>query len=26
MFDFADYDASSFQKAISTFPKVVIRY
>jgi threonine 3-dehydrogenase len=26
MFDFSDYEASSFQKAISTYPKVVIRY
>jgi threonine 3-dehydrogenase len=26
MFDFRDYDAASFQKAISTYPKVVIRY
>ena len=26
MFDFREYDAASFQKAISTYPKVVIRY
>jgi threonine 3-dehydrogenase len=26
IFDFRDYDPTSFQKAISTFPKVVIRY
>src|SRR5262249_13246418 len=26
MFDFREYDASSFQKAISTYPKVIIRY
>jgi threonine 3-dehydrogenase len=26
MFDFRDYDATTFQKAISTYPKVVIRY
>ena len=26
MFDFAEYDATTFQKAISTYPKVVIRY
>jgi threonine 3-dehydrogenase len=26
MFDFRDYDAATFQKAISTYPKVVIRY
>lgn len=26
MFDFKDYDATTFQKAISTYPKVVIRY
>lgn len=26
MFDFKDYDQKSFQQAISTFPKVVIRY
>jgi len=26
MFDFKDYDPASFQKAISTYPKVVIRY
>jgi threonine 3-dehydrogenase len=26
MFDFKDYDAATFQKGISTFPKVVIRY
>jgi threonine 3-dehydrogenase len=26
MFDFREYDASAFQKAISTYPKVVIRY
>jgi threonine 3-dehydrogenase len=26
MFDFREYDAANFQKAISTFPKVVIRY
>jgi threonine 3-dehydrogenase len=25
-FDFKDYDAATFQKAISTYPKVVIRY
>lgn len=26
VFDFNDYDPASFQKAISTYPKVVIRY
>lgn len=26
MFDFREYDPASFQKAISTYPKVVIRY
>lgn len=26
MFDFRDYDPTTFQKAISTYPKVVIRY
>jgi len=26
MFDFRDYDQASFQKAITTYPKVVIRY
>jgi threonine 3-dehydrogenase len=26
MFDFREYDAAAFQKAISTYPKVVIRY
>ena len=26
MFDFASYDPASFQKAISTYPKVVIKY
>lgn len=26
IFDFEDYDAVAFQKAISTYPKVVIRY
>src|SRR3954471_13880255 len=26
MFDFQEYDGASFQKAISTYPKVVIRY
>ncbi|MFO0758574.1 MAG: zinc-binding dehydrogenase [Byssovorax sp.] len=26
IFDFKDYEPASFQKAISTFPKVVIRY
>ncbi|MDC0748472.1 zinc-binding dehydrogenase [Polyangium mundeleinium] len=26
MFDFRDYDAGDFQKAITTYPKVVIRY
>ncbi len=26
MFDFREYDAATFQKAISTYPKVVIKY
>lgn len=26
MFDFKDYDQATFQKAISTYPKVIIRY
>ncbi len=25
-FDFRDYDPEAFQKAISTYPKVIIRY
>ena len=25
-FDFKDYDPTAFQKAISTYPKVIIRY
>ena len=26
LFDFADYDPVSFEKAISTYPKVILRY